>query len=170
MPVNRIELCGLDGSNLLAFMAALGTLRVLSAGSEEDVRLSWSDGRGWWMPALHHGKLASEEDVITELSEKLALPSPAFMIGDDLGFTPDEYRKFTTRAALEVPANRAFADFISAFGSDSCSDRSGEMQTTALRAIGGGQQRFLSFYAETSRTDGRRSPQENAISGLGLLR
>ena len=50
MPLNKIGLCGLDGGNLPAFMAALETLRVMS-DRERDVRLSWTDAPGWWMPA-----------------------------------------------------------------------------------------------------------------------
>ena len=52
----EIELKGLDGSNLLAYLAALGTLRVLTlAEPGRDVRMRWVD-RGYWMPVVH-GKI-----------------------------------------------------------------------------------------------------------------
>ena len=51
-----VRLDGLDGSNPLAFLAALGTLRVLDtaarARSEPLPRMAWED-RGRWRPLLH---------------------------------------------------------------------------------------------------------------------
>jgi hypothetical protein len=49
-----IEFSGLDGSNLLAFMAALGTVRALSeVKSEMDCSLSWKQSLGIWRPTIH---------------------------------------------------------------------------------------------------------------------
>ena len=55
IPANyEIELSGLDGSNLLAFMAALGTVRVLSATeSGMECALSWKESMGIWRPIIH---------------------------------------------------------------------------------------------------------------------
>lgn len=61
-----IELSGLDGGNLLAFMAALGV-----ASSIDGSRLSWRQGPGTWIPVLHH-PLAKDADALVEnLHERL---------------------------------------------------------------------------------------------------
>ena len=55
--MREIELVALDGGNLLGYLAALGTLRVLTlAEPESDVRMSWVDN-GSWRPVVHHSRL-----------------------------------------------------------------------------------------------------------------
>jgi hypothetical protein len=50
---NSILLKGLDGSNPLAFLAALGTLRTLTLGlPDESVRMSWEEDEGAWRPRV----------------------------------------------------------------------------------------------------------------------
>lgn len=44
---HRIELSGLDGANPLGFLAAVGTLVVLSEDGANDVRLGWKRGAVW---------------------------------------------------------------------------------------------------------------------------
>src|ERR1035438_9206826 len=74
----EIELTGLDGSNLLAYLAALGTLRVLtSAEPERYVRMSWVD-RGYWVPVVH-GSSAETPDELVELLGRRVCPQVAVM-------------------------------------------------------------------------------------------
>src|SRR5947199_10859019 len=57
-----IELRGLDGGNLLAYLAALETLRVLTAiKGDAEVRMSWVD-RGCWIPVIHHSGTPTTEE------------------------------------------------------------------------------------------------------------
>ncbi|HEY7338332.1 MAG TPA: type I-U CRISPR-associated helicase/endonuclease Cas3 [Bryobacteraceae bacterium] len=52
-PGHRIELDALDGANPLAFLAALGTLRLLTRALPECApRLSWEQRLGAWRPVL----------------------------------------------------------------------------------------------------------------------
>ncbi len=64
---NPIHLPGLDGSNLLAFLAALGTLRTLHRENPQ-VQMSWrmNPGTGVWKPVLW-----GESTIVTGLGEKL---------------------------------------------------------------------------------------------------
>jgi hypothetical protein len=62
-----IELAGLDGTNPLGFLAALGALVVAHAAGETTARLRWTRGRTW-MPVLDH--LTTDER--TQISERLA--------------------------------------------------------------------------------------------------
>jgi len=71
--MREIELVGLDGGNLLGYLAALGTLRVLTlAGPEADVRMSWVD-KGWWRPVVHHSRIGTGEELVAAL-EQMATP------------------------------------------------------------------------------------------------
>jgi CRISPR-associated endonuclease/helicase Cas3 len=47
-----IELTGLDGSNPLAFLAALGTLRLADQAFDGEAKLSWKR-EGRWVPVIH---------------------------------------------------------------------------------------------------------------------
>lgn len=61
---NGILLGGLDGSNPLAFLAALGTLRTLTlALPDETVRMSWEVDNGAWRPRVWCS-LAGDGDAI----------------------------------------------------------------------------------------------------------
>jgi hypothetical protein len=54
----EIELVGIDGANLLGYLAALGTLRVLTlAEPGAEVRMRWAD-REWWTPVVCHSRIS----------------------------------------------------------------------------------------------------------------
>ena len=62
--MNTIRLTGLRGETLLGFLAALGTLRVLTKTIPE-AKLAWSDSGGGWVAELHvpAGTLRDAEHV-----------------------------------------------------------------------------------------------------------
>src|ERR1022692_4780114 len=67
----EIELTGLDGSNLLAYLAALGTLRVLtSAEPERYVRMNWVN-RGYWVPVVHGTSAERPEELVDLLAQRV---------------------------------------------------------------------------------------------------
>src|SRR5688572_17667633 len=67
---NGILLKGLDGSNPLAFLAALGTLRTLTiALPGESVKMNWEQHEGAWRPRVRCS-LASDRDAIIEKLDK----------------------------------------------------------------------------------------------------
>src|SRR5207245_1071530 len=64
-------LTGLDGSNLLAYLAALGTLRVLTmAERDSSPRMSWVDP-GCWTPVLHDARITSPNEVVELLATRV---------------------------------------------------------------------------------------------------
>lgn len=65
--MNTIRLTGLRGETLLGFLAALGTLRVLTKTIPE-AKLAWSDSGGGWVAELHvpDGTLR-DADHVTEV-------------------------------------------------------------------------------------------------------
>jgi hypothetical protein len=160
-PLHRIEFAGLDGSNLLAFMAAVGTLRLLTniMGRGISIYMSWSDASGVWVPTLHHSILSTPEQVTEQLGRSICSKhprqiNPALEIGPDLTLLPDEFRGHARRALeLASPGQREFADFLAAFGCEACvgRDKKGFIEDTDLRTMSGaGHQHFIGFMAELS--------------------
>ena len=144
-------LIGLDGANPLAFLAALGTLRGLTlAWPERRIRLSWTllDA---WRPCIHiDGVPPSEEETLDglEVFMEMRPGHKSLGISDNLPIPVGEFRGRALEAAKVAsvnPENRAFADFIAAFGCDAVesADRKGQIQETALRTLGAGQTQFL---------------------------
>jgi hypothetical protein len=122
LQVREIELVGLDGSNLLAYLAALGTLRVLTlAEPDRDVRMRWED-RGAWVPVIQ----GTSADTLDEFLNLLALRvcgeesvDDAWQIGNDLTLSCDEFgERIREAVAKAAHAQRVSVDFLAAFGSD----------------------------------------------------
>ena len=67
----ELELTGLDGSNPLGFLAALGTLAELSADPSTIYRMSWVTASGVWRPRLHTEQPLEASAVASRLAELL---------------------------------------------------------------------------------------------------
>ncbi len=62
---NELVLTGLDGTNPLAFLAALGTLHTLTtAWPDRDVRMGWTVTLGAWRPFLRIARGAHPDEII----------------------------------------------------------------------------------------------------------
>ncbi|MEW6249642.1 MAG: hypothetical protein AB1716_03265 [Planctomycetota bacterium] len=139
----EIILCGLDGANPLAFLAALGVLRAASDSGLERPRLSWRS-QGAWRPVLHLPAAVSADDLIAQLHRQLAAAArnPALDIGDDLAIGPAVWR--AAAQAAVVARDMLAADFLAAFGCDALVDEKGLIRSTALCMMSGaGHQHFL---------------------------
>jgi hypothetical protein len=162
MSDNGILIRGLDGSNPLAFLAALGTLRTLTlALPDETVRMSWEECDGAWRPRVWCS-LADNEAIVEQLHSVLAgaVDRISFSIGENLNLPAKEFRSHLVDAlrgieALHSPQSLVDLDFFAAFGSEVITNDDGTMQDTALRTMSGaGHQHFLKFIREiTSKTD-----------------
>ena len=163
----EIELVGIDGANLLGYLAALGTLRTLTlADPGAEVRMRWADGVRW-TPIVCHSRISGQEGLVGALAPRV---TPAVAVRTQRGvgrrqagaLSKDEVEKATAncnrgfsrdflnltragfRAELEGealgPAQRDVADFLTAIGSDCFPEKKGsdEPGTTELRAIGAG--------------------------------
>lgn len=164
-----ILLSGLDGSNPLAFLAALGTLRTLSrALPEERITMLWADTGTGWRPVVAFGAECSEQQLIDLLNTQLRLAAErtSFAIGDDLNLSHLAFRSHVIDAAERAHAvayaDRDEADFLAAFGCEACINDDGTIEDTELRTMsGGGHQHFLKFFrnlvAETDASHLRRA-------------
>jgi hypothetical protein len=114
----RVTLTGLDGANPLAFLAALGTLRVLAhrarQHSRPPPRLSWSD-EGCWRPVIHGPP--SIDAIVGELLEDRDTwaDDAAFLLaydetGEQLVDPRKEKGKFTRDLKPKPAAMRAFVE------------------------------------------------------------
>ena len=151
----EIELTGLDGSNLLAYLAALGTLRVLtSAEPERYVRMSWVDC-GYWAPVIHASAAETPDELVELLGERVcgeASADDAWKIGKDLTLSCEEFGQ-AMREAVQRSGHgcRGTTDFLAAFGSDvyGAGPKRELMSDTGFRTMSGaGHQHFLGFMLE----------------------
>jgi len=158
-----LSLPGLDGSNPLAYFAALGMLQVLDdsrncAQERNRWRLSWRN-EGRWMAVLHgttdieaviqrlHADVGSWQD---ELALQIAyddegkrLPPTVANATFDLKPVPETFRSYADEAADNcAPHCLRSARQIAAYGSELVTDNNGNLKPTALHFTAG-QQSFI---------------------------
>lgn len=162
---STLILTGIEGSNPLGFLAALGTLRVLTlCGAGRSLRMHWEACVGAWRPVLSSDDgMLDEDSVIGRMIDFVGAPPQVELleeIGPDLTISGRRLRFLTQKAladcerALEIHhlLLRARVDFVAAFGCDA-STVDGEpdslIQDTALRTMSGaGHQHFIAFMRE----------------------
>ena len=144
---------GLDGSNPLGFLAAIGTLRIATeANSSANWRVSWKEQGGHWSPVLLGDITLTADGLIELLMPALTEMKDAFKFDNDLTINCEEFRKVAQSASNAADfTNRHYADFIAAFGCDSLpiSVKDSRIQDTALRTMSGaGHQHFIGSMRE----------------------
>lgn len=88
-----LPLCGLDGTNPLGFRAALGVLRLLSLGTENDVKMSWKRLDGTWRPILS-GLNTTAEDLGSVLKAAFSkLDVSVWSLDENLPFAASRLRQ-----------------------------------------------------------------------------
>lgn len=151
----EIELNGLDGGSLLGFLAALGTLRILTlAADEADVRMRWTRSRGW-IPVVHHSRIRTGEQLTANMERFVCGEqsiNPAWEIGKDLTLSRAEFRTHLLNSAATCgPGHRESADFLTAFGSEAIGSgpKKEQMSDSEFRTMSGaGHQHFLGSMKE----------------------
>jgi hypothetical protein len=152
--MHDVTLAGLDGTNPLGFLAALG---VLSATTDEssDVRLKWQYD-GAWRPVLisiHADSGTLVDSLDADRKRCTADPALAFEYDGkrDLKPAPGQFRLFLMQLSGDATAkNRRSVDWASAFATDVAIDNNGNAKPTALHFTAG-QQQFLQMVAELVR-------------------
>lgn len=149
---------GLDGANPLAFLAALGTLRVINeheTASPCDWRMLWKQNQSCWSPMISGDIPLSKEELI-----RMIVSKPRDMEKHPVKLFPHNNLKISCENFYDVALdaqNKAiftdhqYADFISAFGCESLpvSENNSDIQDTALRTMSGaGHQHFIGFMRE----------------------
>ena len=141
-------LSGLDGSNPLGFLAAVGTLRtVCLAEPKADWRMKWLVHDGIRVPAMRGNRTVSAEALVALLCRALRREStPELDFGENLNVKPVKFRDEATTAQFHAQLqDRRHVDFVAAFGCELYTTNDGKsIQDTALRTMSGaGHQHFL---------------------------
>ncbi len=147
--MKELILTGLDGSNPLGFLAALGVLNVVSDAAETAVpRLAWKN-EGAWRPVLSSPR-ADVAGLVDEIRSDLNTwkSDPVLQLkyekkgakAWDLKPPPEVFRKFLWKVLDS--GNRRAIDFVSAFAAEGALDNNDNTKPTALHFTAG-QQEFL---------------------------
>ena len=154
-----LMLNGLDGSNPLGFLAAVGTLGVATtAAPSSNWHLRWQMREGVWTPRLLGNDQLSEDELIDMLTPALEdmKDQPALKFAKNLNVSCEQFRVVTEKAQKAATFSaRHEADFIAAFGCESLpiSGKDSTIQDTALRTMSGaGHQHFLGSMLELVQT------------------
>ena len=169
-------LSGIDGSNPLGFLTAVGALRVLDYALSGPVRLGWRLHRGSWKPVL--AGCGSDERGICDavLGELKKSPTTVFDIGREnkngknSNKFPFSHCRFSQELKDEqkkaLPSRRRNVDFLASFGTELYPDiGKGEFQATRFRMVRSGdsnKQGMLS-YAKANLESVDRSHIERAL-------
>lgn len=167
---------GLDGSNPLGFLAAVGTLHVLGDACAGSGRLGWRNVHGSWKPLIT-GCGDDEREFCDAVLRALKNASAAvFDIGKESrngkesNKFPFAHHKFVQ--ALETqrdeagPSNRRDVDFLAAFGTELYPDmKKDEFRETRFRMVraGDSSRQGMLFYAKTIRKNIDRGQIERAL-------
>lgn len=145
---------GLDGSNPLGFLAAIGTVVVLQDVFPE-IRLGWEQAEGGWRPSL--AGCGDDEQAFSEkLSEALKDASMAvFDVDSKMPFDAKKFsRKLLDVQCISSIADRRDADFLSSFGTELYpAEKNGQFQDSRFRMVRSGDSagQGLPFYAKEIR-------------------
>ena len=134
----EVLLRGLDGTNPLGFMAALGAFRGLAV-SNPNLTMHWESSDGTWRPAFG-GLDFSVDQVGNKLFENLhKLDKSVWSLDKKLPFAGVHLR---SEASLAIAAasvdNRERADLIAALGVECYRDEAGNFEDTHLRMVRSG--------------------------------
>ena len=116
-----LSLGGIDGGNLLGFLATLGALRVCTEHLDPDCKLSWDQTGSAFRPVLHTVPLTEGEwtDRLAAALARGAADHPVRQWELWSGKAPGPCRgDFDTSRQEADAGSRAKADFLAAIGSD----------------------------------------------------
>lgn len=163
-----LVLSGLDGSNPLGFLAAIGVLRIL-ADSNNTARMAWRVTRGGWRPSLT-GVGRDQDELCSVLHSSLKeAPTAIFDIGkaqegqkeaNKFPFAADRFASALKEAVSRAHAeDRREVDLLAAIGTELHPNEKGAFQCTSFKMVRSGDSKGqgMLFYAKALRTslDGR---------------
>jgi len=125
---------GLDGSNPLGFLAALGVLRVLS--KESPIQMKWTPSGGTWVPVIVEGE-CSIDDLLVRLRRCInSYDNHMWVLDKKLPFKESKFRD-SAKDALSKSTNscRNDVDILASFGIELFSNDKGMFDDTALRMV-----------------------------------
>jgi hypothetical protein len=121
MSDNGVLLRGLDGSNPLAFLAALGTLRTLSQTlPKETVRIRWEQADGAWRPRVYCSLENDTNAMVALIGESLDAVTPTLKLDKRLPFSASKLRDSLLQAVRDN--NWVSAAWLACLGTEAITD------------------------------------------------
>jgi len=146
-------LAGIDGTNPLGFMAAVGLLRILNGACETPPAMRWVDSRGSWRPEIRAESASSIPDLVAHVLPRLKslMDRPPFIavdgasaISDTLKLLPAEYRRMAVAASRSSSSSdRDWSDWLAALASETATRRNAPECMKCTFDFTAGQQKFL---------------------------
>lgn len=134
---DALVLDGVDGSNPLGFLTAVGALQ-LAAHVWPAVTLQWvPTGRGW-RPALTGQGCDRPEFVMQIQQTLLRVKDEGFKLSPMLPFARDTLREAMAATVLLPSAERWISDLLAGLGTDAYADKDGKFEDTSLRLVRSG--------------------------------
>jgi hypothetical protein len=148
--VSHIQLPALHADNPIAFLAALGTLRILDGIRPAwEPRLCWINN-GTWIPALSVIGEKSLKEIGEAVADKLTnrAAAPEFIWADVIDGPPELFHA-KAQAALSTAtvSHRETVDFFAAFAADGAETNGGKQKPTDL-CMTTGRMKFLKAMRE----------------------
>src|SRR6185312_1532011 len=100
---HALHLNGLNGTNPVAFLAAMGAFRLIAeAFPERTARLGWAPAGGSWTAVLHTSEETEPEQLVETLYKHLSSRAncSAFMVADNLKMPSSQFRVYATNATV----------------------------------------------------------------------
>lgn len=136
--MSTLELDGLDGTNLVGFLAALGTLRTLDAARPDwRPRLRWREAHSW-LAVLECDAAVGIPDIVEALVDGLAVDAraPVLHAKPDVKFDAATWRALAADA-LESDASPTAAEWLAALATDAALDDDGNAVDLGFRTMSG---------------------------------
>jgi hypothetical protein len=148
----NLILTGLDGTNPLGFLAAVGVLRVLSI-QKHGVKMAWKVSAGTWRPELF-GVREPLHDLGAELHAAIrTLDLSVWSIDKELPFEAGVLRQKARDAALSASRTcRQVVDNLASFGGECFTDEKGNFKETSFRLIRSGDNEHNGLLDYAART------------------
>ena len=142
---HELTLPGIDGSNPLGFLSALGAFRVIQ-NLAASLTFKWSR-QDAWCPVIVNDVPIDEDDFLGKLLKGLESirARKAFDIGEDLKLEPASFRSECEKAAENSSCDRREdVDLLASFGSDVIVDDKKKIRVTPFHLLSGNQ-KFLTI-------------------------
>lgn len=133
-----VPLCGLDGTNPLGFLAALGAFRLLSNGNCS-VTMAWHLSNCTWHPIVF-GSQVSLSQLGTELHTAIGkLDKSVWSFDNKLPFSAACLRQEAYNAVRDASViKRSLADDVASLGVECWADKNGDFEVTSLCMVRSG--------------------------------
>lgn len=130
-----VLLPGLDGSNPLAFLAALGVLRMLDRQTTDSVvRMAWTDTGRCWSPYVTNA--GANLDELIDLLKRHPAISDVWSLDKRLPFDAERFRAASLDALRDATVrDRHDIDLVAGLGVECMRDDKGAFEDTALRML-----------------------------------